>query len=95
MSETTVSVPLPARVVEVIAERAAELALARLRESDGRSPWLTAAEAAQYLRWPLKRIYNLTAAGAIPHRKHEGRLLFHRDELDAWLDGYREGRTRP
>jgi hypothetical protein len=44
------------------------------------------------LRWSVKRIRNLTAAAAIPHRKHEGRVLFHRDELDAWLDRYRDGR---
>jgi hypothetical protein len=40
----------------------------------------------------VKRVYNLTAAGAIPHRKHADRVLFRRDELDAWLDRYREGR---
>ena len=47
---------------------------------------LPANEAADYMRWPVKRIYNLTAAGAVPHRKQEGRVLLHRDELDAWLD---------
>ena len=40
-------------------------------------------------------LLDLLAAGAIPHRKHEGRVLFHRGELDAWLDRYREGRTGP
>ena len=50
------------------------------------SPYLTADEAAGYIRFPKKRIYNLTRAGSIPHRKQDGRLLFRRDELDAWLD---------
>jgi excisionase family DNA binding protein len=58
-----------------------------------RSPYVTLAEAAEYLRWPKKRLYKLTAARAIPHRKHDHRILFHVGELDAWLDGFREGPT--
>ncbi len=60
---------------------------------------MTLAEAAEYLRWPKKRLYKLTAAGAIPHRKHDHRILFHVGELEAWLDEFREGppidRRRP
>jgi Helix-turn-helix domain len=56
-----------------------------------RSPYMNLAEAAEYLRWPKKRLYKLTAAGAIPHRKHEHRILFLVRELDAWLDGFCEG----
>lgn len=77
------------QLVAAVAERLRE----DEAETNGHSPWLTATEAADYLHWPVKRIYNLTAAGAIPHRKHEGRVLLHRDELDAWLDRYREGRA--
>ena len=33
----------------------------------------------------------LTARGEIPHYKQEGRLLFHRGELDAWLQRFAEG----
>jgi excisionase family DNA binding protein len=86
-----VELSLPDSLVEAIVEQATERVLERVAETNGRSPWLTAAEAADYLRWPVKRIYNLTAAGAIPHRKHEGRVLFHRNELDSWLNRYREG----
>ncbi|MGZ3478599.1 MAG: helix-turn-helix domain-containing protein, partial [Polyangiales bacterium] len=46
-----------------------------------RSGWLTASQAAEHLSWPTQRVYKLTAAGAIPHRKHGQRLLFDRDEL--------------
>ncbi len=63
------------------------------RESQTRSPWMTVAEVAEYLRWPRERVYKLTAAGAIPHRKHGGRLLFHRKEIDDWLVGL-PGRPR-
>ena len=56
-----------------------------------RSPWMNAASAAAYLDWALQRLYKLTAQGAIPHYKHDGRLLFHRHELDAWLGSYAQG----
>lgn len=56
-----------------------------------KSPYMTLAEAAEYLRWPKKRLYKLTASGAIPHRKHEHRILFHTEELQAWLDEFRQG----
>jgi len=57
------------------------------------SPYLSVPEAAEYLRWPRKRVHNLTAAGAIPHFKHGNRILFRRDELDRWLEQHREGRA--
>ena len=50
------------------------------------SPFMTVEEAANFLRFPTKRIYNLTAKGEIPYRKQEGRLLFRRDELERWMD---------
>ena len=55
------------------------------------SPWLNTESAAAYLDWPRQRLYKLTARGQIPHYKHEGRLLFHRQELDDWLTHYAEG----
>ncbi len=63
---------------------------------DGRngSPWMSAPEAADYLRYPLKRVYNLTAANAIPHHRQTGRLVFHRSELDDWLAGFYCGPVR-
>ena len=59
--------------------------------SKHRTPWLTLPEACEYLRWPKHRLYKLTAARAIPHVKHDGRLLFNRTDLDAWLAGYHLG----
>lgn len=55
------------------------------------SPWMNVATAAAYLDWPRQRLYKLTAQGAIPHYKHDGRLLFNRQELDQWLAGFRSG----
>ena len=79
-------------LVELIARRVVELQ----RERDGddraeRSPWLSVESAAAYLEWPRQRLYKLTARGAIPHYKHEGRLVFRRDQLDHWLERYAQG----
>lgn len=52
------------------------------------SPYLTAAEAATYLRYAsLTAFYKAIKNANIPTR-HRGRsLLFHRGELDRWLAG--------
>jgi excisionase family DNA binding protein len=57
----------------------------------GGSPWMNIATAAGYLDWSRQRLYKLTAQAAIPHYKQEGRLLFHRQELDQWLARFRQG----
>ena len=33
------------------------------------SPWMTAAEAAEYLRCPVSRVRKLTMTGELPHEK--------------------------
>jgi excisionase family DNA binding protein len=72
---------------EQISERVADQIVAQLAERDNgnESPWLSIDAAAAHLDWPKQRLYKLTAQGAIPHYKHDGRLLFRRDELDQWL----------
>jgi excisionase family DNA binding protein len=81
--------PLPTELVEAIAQRVAEL----LREqaahpAEQPSPWLDREAACAYLGFSRDRLYKLTAAGAIPCRKKRGGqgLLFHREELDAWVE---------
>ena len=92
---TELSITLPAHLVEEVAHRVATIVTAEINTTRTTTPYMTVAEAAEYLRWPKERIYKLTAARAIPHAKHEGRILFRRDVLDAWLDEYAEGpRTR-
>jgi excisionase family DNA binding protein len=87
-----------AALVELLADRvAARLLPASPADTaggageSGGSPWMNIATAARYLDLPRQRLYKLTAQGAIPHYKQEGRLLFHRLELDQWLAGYRQG----
>jgi excisionase family DNA binding protein len=49
------------------------------------SPWMNVKSAATHLDWSPQRLYKLTARGEVPHYKQDGRLLFHRAELDQWL----------
>jgi excisionase family DNA binding protein len=81
-------VTVPAMLVEAIAARAADLTSERLARETPSSPWLEVERAAAYLGVSRDSLYKLTAARAIPFRKRPGgqRLLFHRAELDQWLE---------
>jgi excisionase family DNA binding protein len=86
----TTSGPALEAILEQIVERVARRVVELQRDLqpntvDERSPWMGIHKAAEYVDWPKQRLYKLTASGAIPHYKHEGRLLFHRAELDQWL----------
>jgi excisionase family DNA binding protein len=83
------SLPIPPELVEAIAKRVAELTREQIREACApESPWLGFGTAASYLGFSRDKLYKLTAAKAIPFRKkRDGQgLLFHRDELDQWLE---------
>lgn len=87
-----VVVTLPSTMAEIIAHRIATIVTTEINTTTTpATPYMTVGETAEYLRWPKERIYKLTAARAIPHHKHERRILFRRDVLDAWLDEYAEG----
>jgi hypothetical protein len=95
----TLSLPVPAEVVEAIAQRAAELVLRRYAEPNSISErrWLYGARAAaEYLDWPVGRVQKLTAANSIPYHRLDGeqRVSYRTDELDGWLDGFYEGPPR-
>lgn len=67
---------LLAQIVDQVTERVrAELTAA--------SPWMTRQEAADYLRVPLSR---LEKDKTVPCHKWDGRILYARHELDAWLE---------
>ena len=65
----------------------ADLVAARVRTAP-ESPWLDFEGAREYLRFSRDQLYKLTAARAVPFRKkRDGQgLLFHRAELDRWLE---------
>jgi hypothetical protein len=76
------AITIPEEFVEAIAQRAAAIVLERQRE-EPTARWLYGAKAAaQYLSWPVKRVTNKVAAGAIPHHRSGGRLMFNTAELD-------------
>jgi excisionase family DNA binding protein len=83
------TVTLPDELLEAAAERVVELLLKRLPAAPAAaSPWLDFDAALAYLGFSRDRLYKLTAARAIPFRKkRDGQgLLFHRGELDRWLE---------
>jgi excisionase family DNA binding protein len=78
-----VVIGIPAEAVELIARRAAEIVL----EQDGLrigSPWMTRKQAAEYVGLPLSR---LEKDRTIPCHRDGRRVLYHRDELDAYFRG--------
>jgi excisionase family DNA binding protein len=77
--------PFIDHLIERAARRVIELQREAKPAEDAQSPWMGIAKAADYLDWPRQRLYKLTASGAIPHYKQDGRLLFHRAEVDRWL----------
>ncbi len=50
-----------------------------------RSPWLNAVDAADYIRCPVSRVRKLTSQGVLPKHQDGGRVLYHRDDLDAYI----------
>src|SRR6476619_4149962 len=96
MNEASLLEAMLEQLVDRVARRVIALqADARsVSDGEGRSPWMSVKTAASYLDWPKQRLYKLTASGEIPHYKQEGRLLFHRGELERWLAGFAEGQRR-
>ncbi|MCI4663910.1 MAG: helix-turn-helix transcriptional regulator [Neomegalonema sp.] len=58
--------------------------------------YLTTKEVATLLRVKERKVYDLVAAGDIPHRRITGKLLFIRQEILNWVDGVTTpNQTRP
>ena len=65
----------------------AGLVAERLRQGPlERSPWLDTAGAADYLAARPARIHDLVALGKLTPRRDGRRLLFRREDLDAYLE---------
>jgi excisionase family DNA binding protein len=78
------ALPVPDELVELVAERAAELVLERQAEAPA-SPYLNVDEAAEYLRCDRQRIYDLLSARRLSKSKDGARVLLLREELDAYI----------
>jgi excisionase family DNA binding protein len=88
------SVAIPPELVEEIAQRAAAIALERLREDAGSPPrLLTVSEAAELLRAKPRRVYDLLSDGRLTRRKDGRRVLVDRQELEWYIAGSRSGRN--
>ena len=87
MSGAQLTLDVSEELLDAVAERIAELVFGRLERPEA-SPWMDLPAAASYLGFSRDRLYKLTAAGTIPCRRQPGgqRLIFHRDELDRWLE---------
>jgi hypothetical protein len=74
------SLPVPNEWLDVLADAVAQ----RLgdAQSEHSSPWLTRQQLADRLGVPLSRIEK---DRTIPCHRWEGRVLYHRDEVDQWL----------
>jgi excisionase family DNA binding protein len=85
-SELTLTVP--DELLDTLARRIARLVNGRLETQASGSPWLDVEAALEYLPFSRDQLYKLTSARAIPFRKkRDGQgLLFHRGELDRWLE---------
>ncbi len=58
-------------------------------------PYLTTKEVADLLRVKERKVYDLAAAGEIPHRRITGKLLFPRAEIYAWIEGESQAERPP
>jgi len=83
---TQIRISVPAELLEHVAQRAADLAVARLEgRGDPGSPFLTVPEAAAYARCKRQRIDDLLSARRLTRYKDGRRTLVSRAELDRHL----------
>jgi excisionase family DNA binding protein len=88
VTELEVTFTVPESLLDALADRVARQVTSRLETPAAASPWLDVEAALEYLPFSRDQLYKLTAAKAIPFRKkRDGQgLLFHRGELDRWLE---------
>jgi excisionase family DNA binding protein len=72
-------------IAEAIAEAAARRA-AELVSTGSVSPWLDVAEAAEWMRCRKGRVYDLVSTRELTPHRDGRRLLFRREDLDAYLE---------
>jgi excisionase family DNA binding protein len=82
VTDGALSIAVPAGVLEEIAARAAELVLERLDAPAPVSPFMSIAEAAEFLRCKRQRIDDLLSSGRLTRHKDGSRTLVSRAELE-------------
>jgi excisionase family DNA binding protein len=86
---------LSADAVELIAERASEIALELLSVAPTGSPYMTVAEAAERMRAKPQRVYDLLSAHRLTRYEDGRRTLVSREEIDGYLAGEGQNRVAP
>jgi excisionase family DNA binding protein len=88
---------IPQGLIEALADQVAEIVIERLDRGGGPPPtrWMRSNDAAAYLGWSKGALYDRVSRRALPHYKVDGILLFNREELDAWLDQYKQEPRAP
>jgi excisionase family DNA binding protein len=82
---TELSVSLSPEALELLAVKVAEI-ITVSDQPPPVSPYLSVAEAADYIRAKPQRIYDLLSAGRLERYKDGSRVLVSRAELDAYLE---------
>lgn len=77
-----IALDVPDALVEAIAQRAAQIVL----DAQPEQRWASADEAAERLRCPRSRIYELKSRGDLAAYKDGDRLLFAVADLDAYIE---------
>ena len=81
-------IELPNGALEALAQRAADIVIERLRdEHPNGSPWLSMAEAAEYLRVSKRQVQRLVSDDRVRSSFVGRRRLLHRDDLDKAATG--------
>jgi excisionase family DNA binding protein len=81
-----VSLELTSESFSKLVEEVAALVLERLSTDEPPSPYLTTAEAAEYLRAKPQRIHDLLSSGRLTRFKDGSRTLILRTELEALVE---------
>lgn len=89
----TAHVILNPEAIEAIAQRAAEIVLARMPAPTTDSEYLTVLEAAELMRCKRQRIYDLLYEGRLTRFADGSRALIQREEVEAHLRGEDTGPT--
>jgi excisionase family DNA binding protein len=79
-----IALDVPDSLVEAVALRAAAIVIEA--QTASASPWLSTEQAADYLAAKPARVHDLVALGKLTPRRDGRRLLFRRDELDAYIE---------
>jgi excisionase family DNA binding protein len=77
--------PLLSALADEIAQKTAAAVLERLPQSGPASPYLSVAEAAEYLRAKPQRVHDLLSEGKLSRFKDGSRTLLLRSELEAYV----------